>query len=37
MTKTYTYDVSGSTAYLPDTDEIEEFTDKEIEYTADEK
>lgn len=37
MTKTYTYGVSGSTAYLPDTDEIEEFTDKEIEYTADEK
>lgn len=37
MTKTYTYDVSGSTAYLSDTDEIEEFTDKEIEYTADEK
>lgn len=37
MTKTYTYGVSGSTMYLPDTDEIEEFTDKEIEYTADEK
>lgn len=34
MTKTYTYGVSGSTAYLPNTDEIEEFTDKEIEYTA---